>query len=307
MKESSVNSQRVIVSYRQTAKAADPGKGAFDFITPSVSLFRGFPKFLLVLPVLPIRRDEFDSTLGKNLSQRIAVIPFICDESLGTGLRTTLPSIMDSDVFESLVYKGDFRWRGRVEMASKWNTLTVDHHHPLRSFSPFGFPDSRAPFFAGAKLPSINDSFQSRIAFLSSWARNSRHISNHRPCSSHNSRRLRHVLPLGYGKGTSLQRAPVFKTQRIPSSTSRLPLGGRPLRGVRSSSGSNGLILNHCSSVSIGLGRLIGSPPKRLIQTITQKYKYLMDNRAIPYGWNFGTISSNSGLEPPLPMGFCIV
>jgi len=31
--------------------------------------------------------------------------------------------------------------------------MAVDHHHPLRSFAPFGLSDTFAPFFAGAKLP----------------------------------------------------------------------------------------------------------------------------------------------------------
>jgi hypothetical protein len=151
-------------------------------------------------------------------------------------------------------------------MASKWNTLTVDHHHPLRSLAFLGLPDCKAPFFAGAKLPSIEASSQSSFCVASSSARNARHMSSHRSCSSQRSNRLLHVLPLGRGSGISLQRAPVPKIQRIPSSTSLFPFGGRPLLMSRPSFGSNGSIFDHRSSVNIGLGSLIGSPPTSLIR-----------------------------------------
>jgi hypothetical protein len=176
-------------------------------------------------------------------------------------------------------------------MASKWNTLTVDHHHPLCSLAFLSFPDSRAPFFAAAKLPSIKASVQSRICLLSSSARNARHMSSQRSCSSHRSKRLLHVLPLGKGSGTSLQRAPVLKIQSMPSSTALLPIGGRPLLKLRSCFGSNGSIFDHCSSVSIGLGCLIGSPPTRLIRDFNQKYKHLFDSRPISKSWNYETTS----------------
>jgi hypothetical protein len=47
-----------------------------------------------------------------------------------------------------------------VKVVSQRKAAAVDHHHPLRPLAPLGFPDSTAPFFAGAKLPSRNDSLQ---------------------------------------------------------------------------------------------------------------------------------------------------
>ncbi|MCL5124222.1 MAG: hypothetical protein M1511_06955, partial [Deltaproteobacteria bacterium] len=87
-------------------------------------------------------------------------------------------------------------------MASQWNTLTIDHHHPLRSFAPFGFPDGRAPFFAGAKLRSMNASLQSRTPSLSSWERNVRQILSQIPSSSYRLSLLKQVEGLGYLSGS---------------------------------------------------------------------------------------------------------
>jgi hypothetical protein len=292
MKECAINRERMIVSDSQSSKATNPGEGSFNFVSSSVSLTCDLLEDLLVLPVLAVGGNESDSPFTKTLPERIAVISLVCDESLGTRFGTALSTVVNSDVVQSFFYKRDLSRRGRVDMASKWNTLTVDHHHPLRSLAFLGFPDCKAPFFAGAKLPSIKASFQSSFCLSSSSARNARHMSSHRSCSSQRSKRLLHVLPLGKGSGISLQRAPVRKIQRIPSSTSLLSICGRPFLKNRSCFGSNGSIFDHSSSVNIGLGCLIGSPPTSLIREINKKYQYLFDNRAISTTWNYETTSS---------------
>jgi hypothetical protein len=67
------------------------------------------------------------------------------------------------------------------------------------------------------------------------------------PSSSHRWRRRQQVAGDGYSCGKSRQRAPVLRTQRMPSRTSRLSRNGRPLL---LSFGSNGSICAHCSSLS---------------------------------------------------------
>ena len=78
-----------------------------------------FRKDLLVLPVLPVWGNEFDSPFGDFFPQRVAVITLVRDESFGTGLRTSLSAVANSDVFQSLVYKRDLSRRDRVDMASE--------------------------------------------------------------------------------------------------------------------------------------------------------------------------------------------
>jgi hypothetical protein len=293
MKDLSINCERMIVHYGQAAKTADPREGSFHLVSSAVSLTSRFPEGLLILlSVLSVRGNELDSPFGRFFAQLIAVITFVRDESLGASLRAALSAVVNSNVFQGLIYKRDLSRRGRVDMASEWNTLTVDRHHPLSSLAFLGFPNSHAPFFPGAKLPSMNASSQSRTCLPSSSARNVRHISSHRSSSSRNSKRLLHVLPLGKGAGASCQRPPVLKIQSMPSRTSRLPIRGRPLLRTRSTYGNNGSILAHCSSVNIGLVCLIGSPPMSLIPKITQKYKCLLESRAISNGWKFETTSS---------------
>jgi hypothetical protein len=271
----------MVVSDHQSSEAADPCEGSFHFVPFSVSFTHALALPPLVLSVLSVGREERNTTLSQPSSQGVTIVSFVRNQPFRS--RFWAASSSDFDLFEGFLDKRDFCGRGRVDMASKWNTLTVDHHHPLRSFAPLGFSDSSAPFFAGAKLPSINASSQSRICFSSRSAKNNRQISSQRPSSSQRRRRLRQVLPLGSSAGTSFQRAPVFKTQRMPSSTSRFSAGGRPFLRFSGVFGSNGSILDHCSSVKSRACFLIGSPPKRLIHKITLMYKDLCDNRAISH------------------------
>lgn len=93
------------------------------------------------------------------------------------------------------------------------------------------FSDASAPFFAGAKLPSMKASSQSSNPFSSTMERNFRQISSYTPRSSHSRKRRQHVDELGYRSGKSCHLAPVRRTHRIPSKTSRLSAGGRPPLG----------------------------------------------------------------------------
>ena len=88
----------------------------------------------------------------------------------------------------------------------------------------------------------------------SSWPRKARHMRSHVPSSSHCRRRRQQVDPLGYPSGRSRQRAPVFNTQRIPSTTSRWLTRGRPPVRERRGRGRCGSILAHCASVTRTLG-----------------------------------------------------
>ena len=88
----------------------------------------------------------------------------------------------------------------------------------------------------------------------SSWPRKVRHRRSHVPASSHCRRRRQQVEPLGYPSGRSRPRAPVFKTQRSPSTTARWLTRGRPPLRERRVRGRHGSILAHCASVTRILG-----------------------------------------------------
>jgi hypothetical protein len=154
----------------------------------------------------------------------------------------------------------------RVQEVSQRNTLAVDHHHPLRAFPPLGLADLRAPFFAGAKLPSAKASAQLSWPWASSWARKARQALSQTSCSSQSRRRRQQVLGEGYCGGKSFHRAPVRNIHKIPSKQGRLGMGLGPPRGDGLGSGNKGAIFSHCSSVSSESCRLIAvTPGKRYL------------------------------------------
>src|SRR5205085_7077897 len=178
-------------------------------------------------------------------AQRIAVVGFVGHHAQRAFARPSAPAARDRNAPQGGLGQGYFPRGGRLQFASQRNTLAVDHHHPLCALALLGFSDAGAPFFAGAKLPSRNDSLQSRRPFWSSSERNWRQILSQVPSSSQRRKRRQQVLGLGYLSGKSFQRAPVLRIQRMPSRTSRSSAQGRPwLERL----GSSGPIFAHCLS-----------------------------------------------------------
>lgn len=143
---------------------------------------------------------------------------------------------------------GKFHFRGRCggKGASHRKTLAVRHHHPLCAFSLLGFSNASPPFLAGAKLPSMKHSCQSRRPCWSSWKMNARHRLSQTSSSSQSLKRLQQVVALGRCAGISLHLAPVFNTQRMPSNTSRSDERGLP---NEFGSGRSGSIRSQTASV----------------------------------------------------------
>jgi hypothetical protein len=198
-------------------------------------------------PVVTIGHDHRDPSARQAFAQGVTVVGAIRNQSIGVA-QAAVPSHPDG--LQRRVNERDFGGSGRGDMYSHRNTLTVDHHHPLRTLSPLGFTDLRAPFFADANEPSMKACSQRIRPRASSWSRNARHIANQVPSSSHCRSRRQQVEPLGYPAGKSRHRAPVFNTQRIPSTTSRWLTRGRPPRRERRVRGRCGSIFAHCASVS---------------------------------------------------------
>jgi hypothetical protein len=145
--------------------------------------------------------------------------------------------------------------------------LAVDHHHPLRALAPLGFSDFRAPFLAGAKLPSRKDSLQSSCSRWFSSARNARQMVSQTSCSSQSRSRRQHVAGDGNSSGKSCQRAPLRRIHKMPSNTLRSLAGGLPPRGRWGRFGSKGRIFSHWASVSSRPYRAIG-PPLALLPAV---------------------------------------
>ena len=107
------------------------------------------------------------------------------------------------------------------------------------------------PFFAGAKLPSMNASRMSLVprsfrSSTSSWA-----MRRKTPCRTHCWNRLWQVWYGGYRWGKSFQGAPVRMIHNIPLRTLRGSLAGRPLGSLDGVDDTMmGSIRFHCSLVS---------------------------------------------------------
>jgi len=262
MNEGQVHLRVVVPANDQAPERLQPGEGAFDFPASPVASQRSSILRWPPLSVGAVRTDELDASLRQPRSQRIAVVRLVCDEARWLALRAAATPARYVDRGERLLDELHFRRRGGVNGCSDRNTFAVDHHHALRSLAAFRLTDFVAPFFAGAKVASANDSSQSSQPRWSRSARNARHTRSQVPSSSHFRSRRQHVGPLGRSSGTSRQRAPVLSTHRIPSRTARLSAHGRPLLD---SLGSRGSRRDQCTSVRNGRRRTRFHPHAHLI------------------------------------------
>ncbi len=235
---------------QQSAELSQPGVGAFD--DPSAFVASQFPAVLIAshCVVLSVGCDQFDAASLPSLSQRVGVVATIRDHPFRLLARPAFCS-RDADFLERGVRKRNFCRRGTFQPNSQRNTLTVSQYHPLRSLAALGFTDCRAPFFAGAKLPSRKASSHFRRPSASRAPSNVRQALSQTHSSSHCFSRRQQVEGDGYSSGKNRHAAPVCRTHRMPSKHARFDAQGRPrLSLLRRGSGNNGSTSSHCSSVN---------------------------------------------------------
>ena len=126
--------------YNQTAKITKPCKSSFHFpslaITFQLSSILGFGLF----PVATMRNNQIDFEFFEPFSERVTVVGLIGDHPQWSFSRTPSAGTRNFYCFERSFGERDFGGRCRGKEASQRNTLAVDHHHPLCSFSFFVFP-----------------------------------------------------------------------------------------------------------------------------------------------------------------------
>ena len=261
MKEGLVNRKRAVVAHHQSTEVAEPSEGAFHGPPSLIAtqcptvLRRGFTS------LLAMRGDQLDIALGQLLAQRIAIVAAVADEA--EGLLPGTPGLMPptyTDRRQRRFDELDLRGGGRVKVVSQRKTRAVDHHHPLRSLAPLGLADGRAPFLAGAKLPSRKDSLHFNCWRSFNSPRKARQIFSQTSCSSQSRSLRQQVEGEGNSSGKSCQRAPLRKIHKMPSNTLRSGAGGRPPCGRDGRWGSNGRIFSHWASVNSRPYRAIGPP-----------------------------------------------
>ena len=234
----------ILPSYNQSSKVVHPGEHAFDF--PTATKTSQCPSILGLTfrsTALTMGRDYFRTELTHHLTvERVAVVGFVSDQSLRwIGNKSLLDRAFDQCHFSrgsTLCAYGDRK------------TVAVGNCHDLGALPPLGRPDAAPPFFAGTKVPSMKHSRRSKpLRSLRScaMAKSTRSIT---PERTQFWKRRWTVWYFPYRSGKSFQGAPVRRIQRIPFSTCRRSLHGRPRRSGRTrSSGRIELITFHCSSV----------------------------------------------------------
>jgi len=249
MKEALINSKLSIPTNNESAEVLQPCESPLN--RPSTLVSPQFASILifLFLVIASIRAYQFDVTGSQSFTKRVAVIAFISNDPFRIFPGTTTSTSRHRDFFNGRFEQLHLTRRGRIEMSTDRDSLAIDHHHPLRTFSAFGLSNTRAPFFAEAKLPSAKVSSHSSWFCSSSSDKNLRQILSQTPCSSHFCNRLQQVLEDGYQSGKSFHLAPLRRTQIIPSKTSRLSRGLRPPLGDCMCFGNKGSNFFHCSSV----------------------------------------------------------
>ncbi len=242
MNKTQVIREVIIETHGDMTKVAQPGKQSFDL--PASPIASQCPAILTLRldPIGLVRSNHFNALFTKPLIQWITVISLIPYKMLWL--------IWSKAGLKSWLNKGDFMRRSTFAVHGDRKTSAVCHCHDLRTFAPLGLSHSEAPFLAITKVPSIKPSRKSSLPrSIISWAKALR-ISSNRPFLTQAWKRRWQVWYGGYRSGKSCQRAPVFSTQRMPSSTSRLFLQGLPLpSGLRSGSGIKGSKIAHCSLV----------------------------------------------------------
>ena len=273
MKERAIDFERAVVAHHQAAEVSQPADGTFH--DPPFSIATQCAAILCcgANTIALVRADQFDPAPSQTIPQRIAVVRFVGNHAHRLLTRPARAmSAAYADRRKRRFREPDFRRGCRVKLVSQRNTLAVDHHHPLRPLAPLGFPDSGAPFFAGAKLPSRNDSLQSSSSRSFNSLKKTRQMFSQTPCSSQSRSRRQHVEGCGYFSGRSCQRAPLRRIHKIPSSTRRSSIHGRPPLRCLGGLGSKGAIFFHCASVSNGRDRAIG-PPSALLTLLIAHFK----------------------------------
>lgn len=234
-----------LVARDQLAEVEEPREKALDL--PAASVTTKMPTVLRGdATVRTVRRDQRDAFARELRVERVAVVGLVADEESRTV----------DNAFEEARSKKSFQERrlvggSRLDIDGERKTSAVDHCHDLGPFAALRFSDIEPPFLAPANVPSTNASSGSSPPRSRRSRASASTIFRSVPSRTHALKRRWHVAYGGYRRGMSFHGAPVRITHRMPLSTSRVGVHGRPLPSSRTgSAGISGSKIAHCSSVS---------------------------------------------------------
>jgi len=233
----------IFIPNDKSAKVLKPCEEAFDLPASLVATQRTAILSGGLTPIAFVRSDHLHASFfGQTSVQGIAVVGFVANQTLGKFVQKT--------GLQRRVNKGHFMRASAGCANGERKTASVCKAHDFGSFAPFGLAHTIAPFFAGAKVPSIKPSLRSMPPRSRRSSARAVRILAKTPNSVHSWKRRWQVLFGGYREGRSAQGAPVRKTQRMPLSTARKSCGGRPdVPGRALGLGRYSTIRCHCSFV----------------------------------------------------------
>lgn len=233
----------IFISNHNPPEVLKPGKKALHLPPPpirsqlsSILGFRFFAPFSM-------RRNHLNTAICEQpLIKVIAVIGLITNKLIG--------SIFSKATVNCFFNQFYFMGRSAFNVSGDRKTRSVCDCHDLGAFAALCLADSKTPFFAGAKVPSI------KASRMSIWPRSYRSSTSScamrlkTPSSTHRWNHLWQVWLGGYRWGISFHGAPVRKIHKMPLKTARRSWVGRPLGSL---GGVNSLIMGsirfHCSFV----------------------------------------------------------
>ncbi len=233
----------IFIPNHNSPEVLKPGKKALHF--PSAPV-RSEPPSILgfrFLAPISVRGNHLNlAFIKQSLIKAIAVISLVTDKFIG--------SILGKAAVNCFFNQFHFMWRSAFNVSGDRKTRSVCDCHDLGAFAAFCLADSKTPFFAGAKLPSI------KASRISIWPRSCRSATSScamrlkTPKPTHCWNHLWHVWYGGYRWGRSFHGAPVLRIHKMPLKTARRSWVGRPLGSL---GGVNSLIIGsirfHCSFV----------------------------------------------------------
>ena len=234
----------IFIPYNDTSEVLKPGKKPFNLPSAPVwSQLSTILSFGLFSAPSMGRNHFYAAVLHQFLIKWIAVIGLITNK--------LIRRVRSKTAVYSFFNKFHFMRGGAFHTSGDRNTRSVCDCHDLGAFATLCLADSKTPFFAGAKLPSMNASLISIFPRSYRSLASSYKISWKVPRSVHSWKRRWQVWYGGYLEGISFQGAPVRKIHKTPFSTSLAGVGFLP-RGSLSGVVFNimGSIRVHCSFVS---------------------------------------------------------
>jgi hypothetical protein len=234
----------VFISDHQSPEVLEPSEETLDFppslVAPEFAAILG-PRFFT--PPF-VRGNHFGFSFTQQPPvQGIAVVGLISNQ--------TPRDLADKAAIDSRLSELYFMGRSACNVSGDRKTSSVCDGHDLGAFAASCLADSKTPFFAGEKVPSMNASRMSMPPRSYKSSASSKTMRLKTPCRTHCWNRRWHVWYAGYRCGTSFQGAPVRNIHKMPLSTSRGLRAGRPrpsFFGVGDK--TKGSIRVHCSFVS---------------------------------------------------------